>query len=98
MIYKRVRVIINILICHSRESSQSVIFNTNNNCIPFRYASSRVLALCMLIHCHGLLSHFSGTEPLLMLLVPPVLFLLYKMNMSAVKKLCKNPALEYNLI
>ncbi len=46
------------------------------------------LVLCMLALSHGLLGHLDRTEPLLMLLVKTVLFLLRRVTMSAVKKAC----------
>lgn len=38
----------------------------------FRCFSFLVLALLMLVHCHGLLRYMNGSEPSLMLLVTPV--------------------------
>ncbi len=43
------------------------------------------VALAHCQHCHGLLGHLNRTEPSLMLLVTPVLFLLWQVKMSAVK-------------
>lgn len=72
-----------ILACQSRKSPGG-IYNINEGCILFRWASSRVLVLCMLNHWHGLLWHIR-MEPLLILLVTPVLFLVGQIKMCAMK-------------
>ncbi len=51
--------------------------------ILFSYFSFSKVIFCMLPRCHGLLGH--RTEPLLMLLVTPVLFLLRQVIRCAVK-------------
>ena len=50
-----------------------MINNTDNDCFPLRFISSKVLVLCIETHCHGLLRHYYGTELSLMLLATPVL-------------------------
>lgn len=63
----------NILSCHSRESA-GVINNMTKGCI--RCPRSSALVLCMLAYWHGLLGHWNGMEPSLMILLTPVLILL----------------------
>lgn len=48
--------------------------------------SFRVLVLCMLTHCHTLLGNLNRTEPLVMLLVTPLFFLLCQLKMSVVNE------------
>lgn len=69
-------------VCHgsrfdmSQQENAGVIDEINDGFIPFVCASPRVQALCMLTHWQGLLAHLRGTEPPVMSLVTPVLFLL----------------------
>ncbi len=58
------------------QEATGVKYKMNDGWIPFSCFSFDALALCMLAHCHGLLGHLNRTEPLLIFLVTPVLFLL----------------------
>lgn len=58
--------------------------NINHGCIPFRCSVQGPI----LAHCHVLLGHVKGAEPLLMGLVPPVLLLLWQVKLCATTKIC----------
>lgn len=54
---------------HKRHSSQTRV-KSNNDCISY----IRELQMVVILHAGSLLGHLIGTEPLLTLLVSPVLF------------------------
>lgn len=64
-----------IFTCHSKKSTVNVYVNNkmNDDGIPFSYLYFRVLVLCMPAHCDCLWA-YNRTEPLIVLIVTPVLF------------------------
>lgn len=58
--------------CDSRKST--VPDDITDGWLPLTCIRYRVLMLWMLAHCHGLMTHLSGTVPLLILLATHVLF------------------------
>lgn len=76
---------IKIGISHRRYSdvSQVYLIKNNNGWIPFSF---RVPVSFMLARCHDLLYRLNGSEPSLILLVTPVLFLPLLDKMSAMNR------------
>ncbi len=76
-----------ILTCHRRKNT-GVNNKINDGWIPFSCSSFQghgVVHAGSLSHCNGLFEHWNRTNPSLMLLVTPELFLLWQVKMSAVK-------------
>lgn len=78
-----------ILIHHCRKS-KGVNNKTNDGWITFICIDFRVLVFCFLAHCHSLLGHLNRTEPSLMLLSTPMLFLLWQVQISTCHTVMEN--------